>query len=233
MLSRRQSTRPLLSCSVFGGFSDNNKVGCGEIFGNWAILLLMTYTSLGEIIMKTGIKNENVSYRKLQECIKLQLAWEKWTHKDQSMNEVDYALPGVTEYMLDLVKRCFPRPEHQGYKLNKFHEMCLIPYCMQQLGSARYFSGQRRECTLKFVVKKPGRKTGKKASRFSPDLAQRHAERKILHYAMTEIDEEMNSYGYMLEPQTSSRGSGKYTLTIDIDWVEDHNGEKKNSMITG
>ena len=48
MLSRRQSTRPLLSCSVFGGFSDNNKVECGEIFNNWAILLLMAYTSLGE-----------------------------------------------------------------------------------------------------------------------------------------------------------------------------------------
>ena len=107
MLSRRQSTRPLLSCSVFGGFSDNNKVGCGEIFGNWAILLLMTYTSLGENIMKMGIKNENVSYRKLQECIKLQLAWEKWTHKDQSMSEVDNALSAVTEYMLDLEKNAF------------------------------------------------------------------------------------------------------------------------------
>ena len=85
---------------------------------------------------------------------------------------------------------------------------------MQQLGSARYFSGQRGECTLKFVVKKPGRNTGKKATRFMTDLAQRHAIRKILQYAMTESDEEMNCSGYMLEPQTSSRGSGKCTLII-------------------
>ena len=86
------------------------------------------------------------------------------------MSKVDEALPAVTEYMLDLVKKCFPRPEHQGYKLSKFHEMRLIPYCMQQLGSARYFSGQQGECTLKFVVKKPGHNTGKKSKRFTTDL---------------------------------------------------------------
>ena len=58
--------------------------------------------------MKNEINNEGVSYKKLQKCIKLQLAWEKWTYKDQSMSEVDEALPAVTEYMLDLVKECFP-----------------------------------------------------------------------------------------------------------------------------
>ena len=144
-MSRRQSTRPSLKCAVFGGFSDNNKVGCDEIFGNWAILLLMTYTSRGESIMKGGIQMEGVNYKKLQQCIKLQLAWEKWTHQDQSMKEVEFGLPVVTGNMLDLVKKCFPRPEKQGYNLSKFHEMCLIPYCMKQLGSARYFSGQMGE----------------------------------------------------------------------------------------
>ena len=41
---------------------------------------------------------------------------------------------------------------------------------------------------------------------------------------MTEIDEEMNRSGFTLEPQTSSRGSGEYTLTIDVDCKEDQNG---------
>ena len=82
-----------------------------------------------------------------------------------------------------------------------------------------------------FVVKKPGHNTGKKPKRFTNDLTQRHAERKILQYAMTEVDEEMNRSGFTLEPQTSSRGSGEYTLIIDIDWEEDQNGECF-SMIT-
>ena len=80
--------------------------------------------------MKSGIKNEGGSYKKLQKCIKLQLVWKKWTYKDQSMSEVDEAVPSVTKYMLNSEKKCFPRPEHQGYKLFKFHEMSLIPYCM-------------------------------------------------------------------------------------------------------
>ena len=159
----------------------------------------MTYTSLGESIIKSGIKNEQVSYKQLHKWIKLQLTWEKWTHKDQAMSKVDEALPTVMEYMLDLVKKCFPQPKHQGYRLSKFHEMCLIPYCIQQLGSASYLSGQRGKCTLKFVVKKPGHNTGKKPKRFINDLAQRHAERKLLQYAMTEVDEEMNRSGFALQ----------------------------------
>ena len=76
-----------------------------------------------------------------------------------------------------------------------------------------------------FVVKKPGHNTGKKPKRFTNDLTQRHAERKILQYAMTEVDEEMNRSGFTLEPQTSCRGSCEYILIIDTDWEEDQNGE--------
>ena len=67
---------------------------------------------------------------------------------------------------------------------------------MQQLGSARFFSGQWGECNLKYVVKKPGRNTGKKARKFTPHLSQRHAEQKALQYAMTKVEEKMNGDGF-------------------------------------
>ena len=83
--------------------------------------LVMAYASLGEIKMKSGIMNERVDYKQLEKCIKLQLTWEKWTHEDQSMIQVEDALPAVTEVMLDLVKKYFPRPGKQGYKFPKFY----------------------------------------------------------------------------------------------------------------
>ena len=59
--------------------------------------------------------------------------------------------------------------------------------------------------------------TGKKAKTFTTDLSQRHKEQKVLQYAVTEIEEEINGSGFTLLQQASNRGSGKYSKIIGVE----------------
>ena len=200
------------------GITDGNKMGCNERVGNFLLLLCVIHTTGGINIMKPGWQANNITQKEFQNCMKLQLGFQKWIHEFNDKPEVDNAYPLVAE-LITMIKHCFPRKEGNGWKIPKMHALAILLHYVQKFGCASGFSGETGERFLKLIVKDMARHTQKRAIQFAEQCAFHLFEHVVFTHA----------YDYSVVPQlcldyekvipettknTHFHGSGEYSLNF-------------------
>jgi hypothetical protein len=99
-------------------------------------MLVIVYPSLcintttGQKLIKPGLRNRNISLKKIISCLKLYLGYERWVHESHTINEVHNA-HNLVEKLIEIIKACFPCDEENGKgwgcNLPKMHAFANMP----------------------------------------------------------------------------------------------------------
>ena len=152
-----QSERDVPRTSDRNGVTDGTKMSASERVGNMFLLLCALHTNKGKGIFADGCKNSGVSLRQIQDCIKLQLGFEKWVNDSNTVAEVERA-PILVAELIRRIKISFPRAGGNQWCIPKMHSLSKMIHYMLQFGKAKNFSGQTGERVLKNVVKNHSKK---------------------------------------------------------------------------
>ena len=182
----RQSDRDFPRMTVRCGFGDGTKMAAFEAFGNLLIQLCVSYTDSGLDLLRDGMARENISQKDYRHCIKLLLAFDRWCHQSNPKEEVEQSVELLGE-LIELIQRCFPRVDGNGWEIPKIHSLAKMVYYMLKFGCAKGVSGQTGERALKQIVKDHSTQTQRRANVFTEQVATRQYEAEVLGYAFKDI----------------------------------------------
>lgn len=100
---------------------------------------------------------------------------EEWFHENNSVEEVRSARPTVAK-VIELIHKCFPREEGQGYNIPKSHGITKLQTFVCLLGSGINFFGGPGECNHKRIFKDMAFNTQMRVSEFVSQLGKRYHE---------------------------------------------------------
>ena len=211
----RQSERDFPRMSVRTGVLDGTKMSATERLGNMMILMCLAHTTTGINLLRRGWSKNNIGHQEFRDCIKLQLAFEKWVNDPNEIHEVQSALPLVEE-MIVAIQHCFPRKFGNAWCVPKMHSLAKMTYYMLKFGCAMNFTGQVGERVLKSVVKDVAQNTQRRPAVFAEQCAQRHYEEMVLEHAAadmrTQLDLNWERVANENAPKNQMRG--RYTVTF-------------------
>ena len=189
--SARQSDRDFPRNSSRSGALDGTKMSATERLGNMMILMCLCHTTMGVDLLRRGWKKNNIRHTDFRECIKLQLAFDKWVNDSNQVHEVESAIPLVHD-MIVALQHCFPRTLGNSWCLPKMHSLAKMTYYMLKFGSANNFTGQVGERVLKSVVKDVAQQTQRRPRVFAEQCAQRHYENIVLDHSDKDMRRQLN-----------------------------------------
>ncbi len=101
--------------------------------------------------MANKTKQRKIPMKRLINCLKLYLAYERWVTEPHSRAQVrcSYKLLGE---LITLIKQCFPREEGWGWNLPKMHAFAKNSSNILKFGSVNNVSGNIGEPALKGIV---------------------------------------------------------------------------------
>ncbi len=118
--AERQSERDFPRMSIRNGITDGTKMCGSERVGNCFVLLCVMHTHLGKELMANEMKQRKTPLKRLIECLKLYLAYERWVTEPHSRAQVRHSYKLLGE-LIKMIKQCFPREEGWGWNLPKMH----------------------------------------------------------------------------------------------------------------
>lgn len=209
----QQSERDMPRTSDRNGVTDGTKMSASERVGNMFLLLCAMHTKQGRELFADGCYNSGVSLRQIQDCIKLQLGFEKWVDDSNTIAEVERATDLVAE-LINRIKISFPRTAGNQWNIPKMHSLSKMIHYMLQFGKAKNFSGQTGERVLKSIVKDHAQRTQRRVNTFASQVANREFEAFVLEYAFDDIRDLLGE-DYCRKENVSSDGvfaNGQYTM---------------------
>ena len=228
----RQSKRDFPRTSTRTGVLDGTKMSATERLGNLMVLLCLAHTTQGIALLRRGWQKNNIGQQDFRDCIKLQLAYEKWVNDSNEIQDVKDSVPLVEE-MIVAIQQCFPRFSGNGWCIPKMHSLANMTHYMLKFGSAKNFTGQVGERVLKSVVKDVAQQTQRRAKVFAEQCALRHYENMVFAHADDNMryQLDLNRERIRNDDTTDDRVHGKYTMTfhecnahgkgrIDVDWED-------------
>ena len=220
--ARRQSDRDFPRMTIRNGATDGTKLSATERLGNLFGMLCVAHTTEGIAVLRPGWSSNNIGHAAFRDCMKLQLAFDKWVNDPHETEEVEDSTALVGE-MIDAIKKCFPRLAGNGWDIPKMHSLAKMTHYMLKFGVAKNFSGQIGERVLKTVVKEVAENTQRRPSVFAEQCAQRMYEQMVLNHAMEDVKHKLH-LNWSRESNNSvfsDQGRGVYRMTFG---ACDHNG---------
>ena len=180
------SERDFPRMTIRNGILDGTKMSASERIGNLLILLCLSHTTSGIDLLQPGWGRNHISKKQFQDCIKLQLGFEKWVNESNTIEEVREAST-LLSTLIESIKHCFPRERGNGWQIPKIHSLAKMLYYMLKFGKAKNFSGQIGERALKGIVKDHANQTQGRADVFAEQLAAREFESLVNEWAFEDI----------------------------------------------
>jgi hypothetical protein len=151
----------------------------------------------------------SISMQQIQDCLKLQLGFEKWVNDANTIEDVHHATPLLTE-LITRIKTSFPRQDGNGWSLPKLHSLSKMLHYMSKFGKAKNFSGQVGERVLKSIVKDHSQQTQRRVTVFASQCAQREFESFVHKYAYNDVahcfGEHFQRTKNIMQDSTETRG---------------------------
>ena len=234
-VGRRQSEKDFPRTSVRNGLLDGTKKTAKECVGNLLVLLILTYTSKGKALLTPGLRRNNITMTRFQDCIKMMLSFLKWVKGPIKIS----LMPGakiMLVKMLKLLKECFPRKTAHGWKIPKFHALAKFLLSIEKFGVASNFEGDTGERFLKAIVKNLAKTTQQRPGSFAEQLAERLYEEHVFQHAYDYGVIPALDYDYVkVQHQDNITLRGKYQMifgvmdrygrgSVTIDW---HHGDRQ------
>ena len=228
---KRQSERDFPRGAIRNGILDSTKCQSEERKGNLFLLLCIATTMDGTRLFKEKLSYNDSKWKKWIEFLKLYLSMEEWFHDSNPKDEVHKSRPLIAK-VLKRLQWFFPRKDNtNGYCIPKMHGMTKFQNYIIRYGSAMNFYGGTGESAHKSFVKAPGQKTQQRVSEFAVQTTKQYYNMLITNRAFESIENqqsrtsvEVNNYKYdhiNNDDDISVELSGKYTITITDDLIED------------
>jgi len=211
----RQSDRDFPRNAIRNGVCDPTKTSSAEVIGNFHGLLMVTYTTEGRKLFTPFLLAKNISMRDFRLTMKLLLGYKAWLNLDNLKVEVHAAGPAV-EFLLDLVKRCFPKDEGNGWNLPKYHACTRFPYSIGKFSCQKGFSGEWGERALKYVAKDLATQTQRRPSVFADQIAVQNYNTNLFKHAYKHavVPYLGLDYEQVVASVPETAGRGEYVLTV-------------------
>ena len=190
-LINRQSERDFPRGSMRNGLIDGTKCQSSERKGNQFILMCITHSLKGCLVMQRSMGMTDDTWRKFKAFLKLYIGMEEWFHDSNDKAEVIGARREIAKVLRSL-KTFFPRLDNtNGYNLPKMHGMTKFVEYMMLYGSAMNFYGGPGEANHKIFVKAAGLITQRRVCEFAQQTANQYYSMMLTNYAMQSCADEL------------------------------------------
>lgn len=180
----------------------------------------MMNTNFASDVFFPALNSAGIPSAEFRTCLTLYLAMEAWFHQNNSKRDVQNVKPFIA-YIIDMLKRCFPRTDGNQWKLPKMHGLTRISESMQDYGNAKNFFGGVGEHNHISFVKRTGNNTQKRVGSFSSQVAKRWFESYAIRLSRSFASRRSSSVMFKLvgvkrgdAPAYNKYFAGRYHLLI-------------------